>query len=105
MPSNTPNTRPTFPSEPFVANELSVEVGDFKGAVVEICLFDFRWSALHEEDMVVGICLAEIEMHEDENVDVGELRVIENVAGNEVEIGGVEVELAVEVFADVSKVT
>jgi len=60
---------------------------------------------LHEEDMVVGICLAEIEMHEDENVDVGELRVIENVAGNEVEIGGVEVELAVEVFADVSKVT
>ena len=46
---------------------------------MDIRLLGFRRSALEEEDVVISVVLPEIEMHERQDIDVGELRVEENV--------------------------
>lgn len=43
---------------------------------MDVCLLYFRRGALHEENMMVRVCLAEIEVHENEDVNIGELGMI-----------------------------
>jgi hypothetical protein len=58
-----------------MANQLSVKVGHFIGAVVDVRFLHFGRSALYEQNVVVGVRFAEIDVHEGENVDVGEFGV------------------------------
>jgi hypothetical protein len=47
-----------------MSNQLRIEVRYLKGTVMDIRLFDFRGSALEEENVVIGVSLPKIEMHE-----------------------------------------
>jgi len=51
---------------------------------------------------MVRVCLAEIEVHENEDVNIGELGMVQNIGRDKVEIGGVEFEFSVKFFAHVA---
>ena len=68
MSPYAPNTFPALFGQPLMPKQLGVKVGDFKAGVVKKSFFDFGGSTLHEKDVVIGITLAEVEVHESEDV-------------------------------------
>jgi hypothetical protein len=69
------------------------------------CLLYFWCSALQEEDMVVGVFLPKIEVNKSKYIYVRELWVIEDIGRHKVEVGCVELELGIELLADIPEVT
>jgi hypothetical protein len=60
---------------------------------------------LKEKAVMIGVCFAKIEMHKSHDINARKVRVIQNVAVDEVEVGRIKGELGVEFFARVSKVS
>ena len=105
MSPYTPHTLPSLLSQPLMSKQLGVKVGNFKAGMVEIGFLDFGWSTLHEEDVVIGIPLAEIEMHESEDVDILKFGVPENICGNDIEVLRIKCEFVIEVTTYIAEVT
>src|SRR5581483_5762473 len=103
VPAYAPDTLPPLAREPLVPDQLCVHVGDLVRSVVNEGLLDVRLRTLHEKHMVVGILLAEVQVHERQHVHVREVPVVENVGRYEVEIVRIPCQLPVEVRADVAK--
>ncbi len=99
--ANTPNAMPPLLGEPLVAEQLRVEVGHLEGRVVAERLFHVGLGALHEEAVMVGELLAEIEVEERHDVNVIKVPVVEDVGRHEVEVARIPRELVVEIGKNV----
>jgi len=58
--SHAPDALPPLLRQPLMTHQLSIKVGYFIGAVMDVSLLDFGGSALHEEAVMVRVCFAEI---------------------------------------------
>lgn len=77
-----------------MAKILGIVIVDFEGAVVDVT----RFIGTHEESVVVHEVLPAIDVGKDGHVFLLSVRInVKNVAGNEVKISRVELDLLVEV--------
>ena len=60
MSSYAPDALPPLLRQPLMTHQLSIKVGYFVGAMMDVSLLDFRRSALHEEAVMVRVCFAKI---------------------------------------------
>lgn len=70
MSSNAPDTFPTFFGKPLMSNQLRVKVFDLVRGVVQVCLLHLGRCPLHEEDVVICVLVAAVQVHEGHDVDV-----------------------------------
>lgn len=71
---------------------------------MQVCLLHLRRRTLHEEDVVIRVLVAAVQMHERHDVDVREIPVVENIGWNKIEVICVPLELRIEVAVDITKV-
>lgn len=103
MPTNSPNTLPTLVCQPLVANQLRVKIGHLVGCVMKKGLFNMWLCPLQEENVVVRVLFAKVEMHERQHVHVRKVPVIKNIGRDKVEIIGVPLELIIEIWNDIAE--
>ena len=87
-----------------VSDQLRIKILNLVRRMVYISLGGFGRCALHEEDMVVRVLLAQIEVHERHDVDVGEVPVVQDVRGHEVEVVRVPFQFFIKLAVDVAEV-
>lgn len=104
MSSHVPDTLPTLFCKPLVINQLCVKVFDLIRGVMQVRFLHLRRRTLHEENVVISVLVATIQMHEGHDIDVGKVPVVEDIGWHKVEIIRVPLELCIEVAMNISEV-
>lgn len=60
---------------------------------MQVCLLHLRRRTLHEENVVICVLVATIQVHERHDVDIGEIPMVEDIGRHEVEVIRVPLEL------------
>ena len=84
--ADAPDARPALLGEPLMPEELRIDVCNLEGGVVDVGRAEARRLPLQEEAVVVGVLLAQVEVHECHDVDALQHWVVEHVAVHEVEV-------------------
>ena len=71
---------------------------------MQVRLLDLGRRTLHEEDVVICVLFATVQVHERHDVDIGEVPMVEDIGWHEVEVVRVPLELCVELAVNISKV-
>ena len=87
-----------------MADQLRVEIFDLVRRVVQICFLHFGRRTLHEENMVICVLVAAVQMHESHDIDVRKIPMVENIGRDEVEVVRVPLELRIEFSMNISEV-
>ena len=64
---------------------------------------NFWGRTLHKETVVIGVYIVKIEVHKSEDIDIGKIRMHENIGRDKIEVIRIEGEFCVEVFAHIAE--
>jgi len=103
--SYSPNTLPALLGKPLMTDQLCVKIFDLERGVMQVRLLHLRWRTLHEEDVVICVLIATVQMHERHDVDIGEIPMVKDIGWHKIEVVRVPLELCVELAVNISKVT
>lgn len=87
-----------------VSDQLRIKILNLVRRMVYVSLGGFGRCALHKEDVVVRVLFAKVEMHERHDIDFGEVPVVQDVRGHEVEVVRVPFQFFVKLAVDVAEV-